>query len=180
MLTGMMWLVTRRRPLVFFGLPGAFLLTAGLVVGLWVVYIFSTVHIVPIGYALISVSLCVGGALILCTGAILYSVQELVTTLAQTRQEAAQKPQTSRGFRQLIERYWPLLFFALPGALLLLGGTGVGAWRVVLFVQARVLLSIGYALLIMLLITAGSLWFIGGIILYSIQTLVRDVIKSKV
>lgn len=171
MLSGVMWLVTRRRPLVFFGLPGAFLLSVGMAVGLWVVYTYLRAHNVVIEYVLISVSLCIGGTLILCTGAILYSIQELITTLAQTNREVAYKPRTSSGVRQLVKWSWPLVIFALPGAILLLGGIAVGVQVVRIYIQAHAF-SMGFALLTTLLSITGSLWLVAGIILYSVRQLV--------
>ncbi len=171
MLTGVMWLVTRRRPLIFFGLPGAFLLSVGLIVGLWVVYTYTRIHSVVMEYALISVSLCIGGALILCTGAILYSIQELITTLTQTNKQVAYKPRASSGVRQLIKISWPLVIFALPGAILLLGGIVVGGQVVRIYIQAHIF-SMGYALLTTLLSITGSLWLVAGTMLYSVRQLV--------
>lgn len=170
MLSGVMWLVARRRPLIFFGLPGSFLLTAGLAWGVWVVSIYVRSHTVIMGYALISVSLCIGGTLVLCTGAILYSIQELVTTMGQSGEKVTCKPQASGGVSQWIGRNWPLLFLALPAVFLLLTGVAVGMRVVSIYSQTHVF-SMGYALLTTLLSITGSLWLIAGIILYSVREL---------
>jgi hypothetical protein len=166
-----MWLVTRRRPLIFFGLPGAFLLTVGLAWGVWVVSIYVRSHTVIMGYALISVSLCIGGTLVLCTGAILYSIQELVTTMGQSGEKATYKPQAADGGSQLVSRYWPLFIFALPGGFLLLAGMAAGVRVVSVYSQTHVF-SMGYALLTTLLSITGSLWLIAGILLHSVRELV--------
>lgn len=171
MLSGTMWLVTRRRPLVFFGLPGAFLLSVGLAWGVRVVYLYLRTHALAVGSILVGMSFCIGGVLILCTGAILYSVQELVTTLAQTRGKVTYRPQSPGGIRQWLGRYWPLFLFALPGAFLLLGGVAVGVLVVNIYIQNR-LFSTGYALLTTLLSVTGSLWLIAGLILHSVRDLV--------
>lgn len=171
MLSGIMWLVTRRRPLVFFGLPGAFLLSAGLAWGARVVYLYLKTHALAVGSTIIGVSLCIGGALILCTGAILYSIQELVMALAQTEEGLAYGSQAAGGTSRSLTQSWPLFLFALPGAFLLLGGVAVGARLVNIYVQNR-LFSTGYALLTTLLSITGSLWLIAGLILHSIRQFV--------
>ncbi len=65
-------LIGRRHPLLFFGLPGAITLLAGVAAG------FIAVQAPSIGYALISVLLCVIGTLTLFTGIMLHSMKSLI------------------------------------------------------------------------------------------------------
>src|SRR5262249_50720911 len=51
-LSGLLRLVGQYRPLLFFGVPGLFLLVAGLAWGLWVVDIYHQSHTLAVGYAL--------------------------------------------------------------------------------------------------------------------------------
>jgi len=168
MLTGMMWLVKQRRPLVYFGLPGAFLSSVGLVVGVWVIYTYSRTHEIAWKYAIVSVPLLICGIIILCTGVILYSMQEFITAAAQAKMEIIYKPQPPRKTPKWVKQNWPVLFFVLPGTLLLLGSVAVGA-RVVLMYNRTQALPIEYAFVTTLLSMLGSLWLIGGIILHSIE-----------
>jgi hypothetical protein len=178
MLTGMMWLVTRRRPLVYLGLPGAFLTSVGLAVGAWVVYAYVRTGDVGLEYAIVSIPLLIGGAVILCTGIILHSMQELVTTFAQAEVELVYRPQAAVRTPQLVKRYWPLLFFALPGAFLLLVGIAMGAWEAISYNRTRTL-SIEYALLALLLSAIGNPWLIGGLILHSVRKPISEQWSSE-
>jgi hypothetical protein len=167
MLTGMMWLVKQRRPLIYFGLPGAFLSSVGLAAGLWVIYTYSKTREIAWEYAIVSMPLLVCGIIILCTGIILYSMQEFVLAAAQAKVEVIYKSQPPRKTPEWVKRHWPLLFFVLPGTLLLLGSVAVGA-RVVITYNRTQALPMEYAFATVLLSIIGSLWLIGGTILHSI------------
>lgn len=80
-LNGILRLVGQYRPLLFFGVPGMVLLVSGLLWGGWVVQIYRKVQTLAIGYALISVMLCILGSLSLFTGLILHSVRGLLLSL---------------------------------------------------------------------------------------------------
>lgn len=82
-MSGILSLIERRRPLLFFGLPGAILILAGLAGGLWVVDIYSRFQTLAVGYALIVVMLVLLGIFCVFTGIILHSVQALLTELRQ-------------------------------------------------------------------------------------------------
>jgi hypothetical protein len=70
--------IDQERHLLIFGVPGALLLMAGLVWGLWVVDVFRIKQAVLAGSAIISVSLCIGGVVALFTCIILHSLRELL------------------------------------------------------------------------------------------------------
>ncbi len=74
-LNGILALVSQHRPLLFFGVPGAILLLAGLVLGLVVVDRYNTYQTLAVGYALISVLLDLIGIQTLFTGIILHSIR---------------------------------------------------------------------------------------------------------
>ena len=78
-LNGILHLVGQYRPLLFFGVPGAVLLTSGILVGVWVVDIFSRWRTLAVGYAMISVLLGIIGMLLLSTGVTLHSIRGLLT-----------------------------------------------------------------------------------------------------
>ena len=73
-LNGVLRLVERARPLLFFGLPGGVLLLLGLVMGGYVVQIYQQIQQLAIGYALISVLCSVVGLLALSTALILHTI----------------------------------------------------------------------------------------------------------
>ena len=77
-LNGVVRLAGQYRPLLFFGVPGAILLAAGLVWGWVVVDIYSRKLQLAVGYAMISVLLTILGSLLLSTGFILHSMRGLL------------------------------------------------------------------------------------------------------
>lgn len=77
-LNGVLRLVGQHRPLLFFGVPGMAILVFGLLWGAWVVNIYRNTQTLAVGYALISVFLCIVGALALFTGIILHSIRGLL------------------------------------------------------------------------------------------------------
>ena len=80
-LNGILRLIGQHRPLLFFGVPGAFILIVGFLWGAWVVDIYSRTRTLAVGYALISVMLAIIGAFTLFTGIILHSVRALLHEL---------------------------------------------------------------------------------------------------
>ncbi|HUV89197.1 MAG TPA: glycosyltransferase family 2 protein [Anaerolineae bacterium] len=83
------------------------------------------------------------------------------------------------GVLHLIGQYRPLLFFGVPGLVVLLAGIGWGGW-VVLIYQRSQTLAIGYALISILLTIVGSLSLFAGIILHSVRGLLLELINPKV
>jgi hypothetical protein len=77
-LNGVLRLAGQYRPLLFFGVPGAIVLAAGLIWGWVVVDIYSRKLQLAVGYAMISVLLTILGCLMLSTGFILHSVRGLL------------------------------------------------------------------------------------------------------
>ena len=84
-LNGILRLMGQYRPLLFLGLPGAVMLVAGVLFGIWVVDIYSRVHELAVGYAMISVLLSIIGMLLISTGVILHSVRGLILDLVERR-----------------------------------------------------------------------------------------------
>ena len=78
-LTGILRLMGQYRPLLFFGVPGAVLLTTGILFGIWVVDIYTRIQTLAVGYAMISVLITIIGMLLLSTGIILHSVRGLLS-----------------------------------------------------------------------------------------------------
>ena len=74
------------------------------------------------------------------------------------------------GILRLAGQTRPLLFFGIPGVVMLLGGMGLG-WYVVALFEARRVLPIGYALITVLLSILGTLSLFTGIMLHSIRGL---------
>ncbi len=82
-LNGVLRLVGQMRPLLFFGVPGLSVFSAGLLVGMWVLQIGHTSSQLAMGYALFSVLLCIIGVMSLATGFILHSMRALVVDWLQ-------------------------------------------------------------------------------------------------
>jgi glycosyltransferase involved in cell wall biosynthesis len=77
-LNGILRLVGQYRPLLFFGVTGFVLLISGLLMGLFVVEIYSRTRQLAVGYTLITLLLAVVGSLSLYTGIILHSIRALL------------------------------------------------------------------------------------------------------
>jgi glycosyltransferase involved in cell wall biosynthesis len=74
-LNGVLLLAERHRPLLFFGIPGIYLLIVGLAFGVKVAGIYSSTHVLATGYALITVLCTLLGLLALFTGIQLHSMR---------------------------------------------------------------------------------------------------------
>ena len=83
-LTNLLKLVGQHRPLFFFSVQGGLLLMAGLIMGLLTWEIFSTTHVLAMGYALIAVLLLILGILTLFVGLILHSIRGFFLDLKRT------------------------------------------------------------------------------------------------
>ena len=86
-------LVGQTRPLLFFGGSGVLTLTAGVALGLVVVNIFARTRTLAIGYGLVTVILCVLGALLFFAGILLHSIRSLLNELRHHLVERLSAPQ---------------------------------------------------------------------------------------
>jgi glycosyltransferase involved in cell wall biosynthesis len=82
------------------------------------------------------------------------------------------------GILRLVSQHRPLLFFGVPGGIVLLVGLSVGAHVVEMFSQTH-LLAVGNALISVALTILGSLSLFSGLILFSIQGLLHE-IKTEI
>lgn len=80
-LNGIMRLVGQIRPLLYFGLSGCAIFLLGALLGLYVVDIYSRTQTLAIGYALITVLLCVVGVVLFFVGVILHSTRGMFLEL---------------------------------------------------------------------------------------------------
>jgi glycosyltransferase involved in cell wall biosynthesis len=78
---------------------------------------------------------------------------------------------------RLVAEHRPLLFFGLPGLVVLLAGLGLGL-QVVLIYDATQQLAIGYSMITVLLVIVGMLATFVGVMLHAIRGLVRDAIRD--
>jgi glycosyltransferase involved in cell wall biosynthesis len=74
---------------------------------------------------------------------------------------------------RLVAEHRPLLFFGVPGLIVLLAGLGLG-FQVVRIYDTYQQLAVGYALITVLLVIVGVLAVFVGIMLHAIRGLVRD------
>jgi glycosyltransferase involved in cell wall biosynthesis len=72
-------LIGQHRPLLFFSVPGLLLLLSGLYLGIQVARIYDATQQLAVGYALITVMLCIVGVLTTFTGIILHAMRALLT-----------------------------------------------------------------------------------------------------
>lgn len=78
-LNGILRLIGRSRPFLFFGLPGFVVLMGGMLLGVQVVHIFQQTSQLPTGYALVCILLSILGGIGLATGVILHSMRAWLT-----------------------------------------------------------------------------------------------------
>ncbi len=82
------------------------------------------------------------------------------------------------GILRLVGQYRPLLFFGMPGLVLLLVGLAWGGWVVHIYHSTQNL-AIGYALISALLTIVGTLGLFAGLILHSVRGLLLDLVAPK-
>jgi glycosyltransferase involved in cell wall biosynthesis len=82
------------------------------------------------------------------------------------------------GVLRLTGQYRPLLFFGLPGLILILIGMGAAAWVVQRFIQVRQF-AVGTALASLLVTMFGLIALSTGIILHSVRGLLTDMLASR-
>lgn len=83
-LNGIIALVSQHRPLFFFGVPGMLVLAAGLIMGAIVVDRYNTYMQLAVGYALISVLLCLIGIQTVFTGIVLHTIRAFLANSRPT------------------------------------------------------------------------------------------------
>jgi hypothetical protein len=79
------------------------------------------------------------------------------------------------GVLRLIAQHRPLLFFGLPGLLMLAAGVGLGVYVVRIY-ETTLTLAVGYALITVTLTVVGTLSVFVGIMLHSIRRLLDEMI----
>jgi glycosyltransferase involved in cell wall biosynthesis len=77
-LDGIFRLIAEHRPLLFFTVPGLLMFLAGLGLGVQVVRIYEATLQLAVGYALITVLLCLGGMLSMFVGIMLHAMRGLL------------------------------------------------------------------------------------------------------
>lgn len=80
-LNGILRLTGQYRPLLFFGLPGALGMLAGIGMGVLVVEIYRRSQTLAVGYAMISILLSIAGMVLFSTGVTLHSVRGLLSDM---------------------------------------------------------------------------------------------------
>jgi glycosyltransferase involved in cell wall biosynthesis len=81
---GIVTLTGQVRPLLYFGLSGVITFLCGLLFGLYVVHLFSQSHTLAIGYALVTVLLCVVGVMLFFAGIILHATRAMFCDLRRS------------------------------------------------------------------------------------------------
>jgi glycosyltransferase involved in cell wall biosynthesis len=82
------------------------------------------------------------------------------------------------GVLRLVGQYRPLLFFGVPGLVMLLVGLGWGVYVVEIYRRSQNL-AVGYALISVLLFVLGSLSLFAGLILHSVRALLLEMVRSR-
>jgi glycosyltransferase involved in cell wall biosynthesis len=82
------------------------------------------------------------------------------------------------GIIKLTGQYRPLLYFGVPGMLLLFMGIGWGLVVVQRFEQTRIL-AVGYAMICLLLCIIGLIMLSTGFILHSVRGLLTEMLQTK-
>jgi glycosyltransferase involved in cell wall biosynthesis len=82
------------------------------------------------------------------------------------------------GILRLVGQYRPLLFFGVPGILLLMAGIAWGFWIIDIYHRFHTLAE-GYVILSALLTIIGTLALFTGIILHSVRGLLLDLVRPR-
>lgn len=90
-LNGILRLIGQIRPLLFFGMSGVGVFGLGALLGLHVINVYAQTRILAVGYALITVMVCVIGILLLFTGLILHSTRGLIVELRRSLTHSGQE-----------------------------------------------------------------------------------------
>jgi hypothetical protein len=174
MINSILRLVGGRRPLLVFGLPGVVVLLGGLALGARVISLTNTARALPVGQALVSVSLCIAGAMAMSEGLVLRMIGELRDTLSG-RQEVGPPPTYQPS--SWTELDWPLVLLGVPGMMVFLTGIAFGVWVIDVFRQTNVL-SVGLALVSVSLCLSGELIWLTSIVLHALRELIIDLTGS--
>lgn len=82
-LNGILRLVAQHRPLLFFAVPGVFMLLGGLLLGVWVVYNYWLHENLAVGTALVVVIMLLTGIFLLFTGIVLHSLRVMMAEIKE-------------------------------------------------------------------------------------------------
>lgn len=82
-LNGILRLVAQHRPLLFFAVPGVFMLLVGLLLGVWVVYNYWLHENLAVGTALVVVIMLLTGIFLLFTGIVLHSLRVMMAEIKE-------------------------------------------------------------------------------------------------
>ena len=82
------------------------------------------------------------------------------------------------GILHLVGQYRPLLFFGVPGAIIIFAGFSLG-FLVIDIYRRLTTLAVGYAMISVLLTVTGMVLFSTGIILHSVRGLLSDMLRDK-
>lgn len=158
--------------MLVFGLPGILVLLGGLALGARVLSVTNSTHALPMGQALVCVSLCIAGAMAVCAGLVLRLVREL-RHVVSGRQEAGLEPSPSYEPTSWTELDWPLVLLGVPGMMVFLTGTAFGVWVIDVFRQTNVL-SLGLAIVSVSLCLAGEVVWLTSIVLHALRELIIE------
>jgi glycosyltransferase involved in cell wall biosynthesis len=82
------------------------------------------------------------------------------------------------GILRMMGQYRPLLFFGVPGLVMLLGGIAWGVYVVEIYRKVQIL-AVGYTLLSLLLTIIGMVSLSTGIMLHSVRALLMSMLDTK-
>jgi hypothetical protein len=165
--------VTRRRPVLYLGVPGVLMLVVGLIWGLMVVGRVLQAHATPVGNALISVSLCIGGTMAIYASLILNAVRRLELE-PKGGVDWTDGSQPAPQISSALGSARTLLLFGLAGLAALLAGLMMGAWALYPQLAGRGLLYGSYIVSVSLCI-AGLMTLLCGAILHALHEVILKV-----
>jgi hypothetical protein len=79
---------------------------------------------------------------------------------------------------RLVAQHRPLLFFSVPGLLLVVAGLAWGVYVVRIY-EATLTLAVGYAMITVLLSVVGILATFVGIMLHTVRALLAEFLKQR-
>lgn len=162
----------QRRPLLIFGILGTAGLAIGCVLGGTAITIYVQRHVLSLGHAVASTSLCIAGMVSWCSGLVMRTVRDVRAAVlrAKTRQEP---PNTLAQAGQAADQSLALLLLGLPGTVVLLAGLALGA-RVIDIALRRHVFMPGYGIICTTLCIVGLMAGCTGMILHALNEILAE------
>lgn len=171
-LLGIVQFISLRHPLIFYGLPAIVLLVLSGIFANIALYLFSNTRFISINLILLSVTTAIIGIVLLTTGSILFTIAAML--------KEGTKLSVFSSIIQFISLRHPLIFYGLPGVVLLIVSGIFGYTALDFFSSSRYVTAHLTNMLFVMTSTAitGIILLTTGSILFTISAMLKGRIRS--